>query len=344
MVKYFLSPVLALVMGFAAQAADATLMILKKDNRTFLSWSTELAPVVRQEVFRSATGSTDDGELIAVLAPDQLTYEDTSADPQLDYWYWVDVVETNNDNHSSNVSDTLSPRSTMAVAASSECYGGAVIRDRTVDCGGATIGLNCPGDGEGQPAVLTLENATVKNVRISASGGADGIHCESGTCRLENVIWEDVCEDAATNNGNTMTIVGGVAYNSNNGYGGKPDKVFQHNSKHSNTIIQGNFTLTGQHGKLYRSCGNCTNNGGPRYLTVISATVDAEIGSIAGVNRNYGDRATIRSLRIRNYRSGDPKVCEEYEGVEKGQGDSHKYGEAWETNACNVSRSNISSF
>ncbi|MCP8899087.1 pectate lyase [Gilvimarinus xylanilyticus] len=228
------------------------------------------------------------------------------------------------------------------VGDSSECYAGATLTHRFVDCGGKTIGLSCNGDSESQDPVLNLHNSSVRNVRLAANGGADGIHCEAGHCTLTDVVWEDVCEDAATNkaeNG-TMTIVGGSAYNSSGGYGGSPDKIFQHNSKNSTTFISGGFTTFGEHGKLWRSCGNCTNNGGPRNVYVYDVNIDSEIGSIVGVNRNYGDRATIRNLRIRNYSSGDPKVCEEYQGVEKGSSSS-KYGEYWNSASCDVSTSDV---
>ncbi|WP_255463554.1 RICIN domain-containing protein [Microbulbifer sp. YPW1] len=230
------------------------------------------------------------------------------------------------------------------VGSSSECYAGATLTHRFVDCGGKTIGLSCSGDSESQPPVLTLHNSSIRNVKLAANGGSDGIHCTAGNCTLADVQWHDICEDAATNKseGGTMTIVGGHVYNSaSGGYGGKPDKIFQHNSKNSTTIVSGGFTAYGQNGKLWRSCGNCTNNGGPRNLLAYDVNVDGDIGSIAGVNRNYGDVATIRDLRIRNYRAGDPKVCEEYRGVQKGSS-STKYGEYWNTYSCNVSRSDVS--
>lgn len=230
------------------------------------------------------------------------------------------------------------------VGSASECKAGATLTNRFVDCGGKTIGLSCTGDSESQGAVLTLKNASVRNVRLARNGGADGIHCKSGNCSLIDVVWEDICEDAASNlsEGGTMTIVGGTAYNSTGGYGGKPDKIFQHNSKNSTTIISGGFTALGEQGKLWRSCGNCTNNGGPRNLIVYDVNIDAKIGSIAGANRNYGDNVIIRDLRIKDYKSGSPKVCEEYKGVQKGNGESSKYGEAWNTSTCNVSRSDVS--
>jgi len=206
----------------------------------------------------------------------------------------------------------------------------------------------CTGDAEGQAPVITLKNATVKNLVIDGAAGGDGIHCTEGDCVLENVVWEEICEDAATlkSSGRTMTIIGGSAHNTTDGPGGKPDKVFQHNSKDSTIIIEGGFRLTGVHGKLWRSCGNCSNNGGPRDLVVDNVIIDAKIGSVAGVNRNYGDTATISNLAIKNYDSAKPKICEEYIGVDKKKtsAESEKKGEYWNTDACNVDKSDISSF
>ncbi|WP_238526759.1 pectate lyase [Cellvibrio japonicus] len=247
---------------------------------------------------------------------------------------------------SSSSSKSSSSTSSTSTGGSAECKAGATIENKTVDCGGKTIGLSCPGDAEGQPPVITLKNATIKNVRIAASGGADGIHCTSGSCRAENVVWEDICEDAASliSSGTKFTISGGSAYNNtSNSPGGKPDKIFQHNSKNSTFEVINGFTAKGVNGKLWRSCGNCSSNGGPRNLVVNNVTVDGTIGSIAGVNRNFGDKATIRNLKIKGYKSGSPKVCEEFKGVQKGS-ESTKYGEYWNTANCDVSKSDVTAF
>lgn len=231
------------------------------------------------------------------------------------------------------------------VASQDECYAGATLTHSFVDCGGKTIGLSCDSDNESQPPVLTLHNSSIRNVRIAANGGSDGIHCTAGNCTLANVTWEDVCEDAATNKseGGTMTIAGGSAFNSSGGYGGKPDKVFQHNSKNSTTIIAGGFAAYGVNGKLWRSCGNCSNNGGPRNLYIYDVTINGSIGSVAGVNSNFDDKAVIRNLSIQGYSSGNPPVCEEYWGVQSGES-SPKWGEFWNSPYCDVSPSDVSSF
>jgi len=255
----------------------------------------------------------------------------------------------------SSVKSSVASSSTAATGGSAECKAGMVIENKTVDCGGKTLGLTCPGDSDKQPPVITLVNATIKNVRISASGGADGIHCTSGNCVAENVVWEDVCEDAASliDSGKKFTISGGSAYNNtSNSPGGKPDKIFQHNSKNSTYEILNGFVAKGVNGKLWRSCGNCSDNGGPRNLIVNNVRIEGEIGSVAGVNRNYNDKATIRNLKIQGYKLGSPSVCEEFQGIDKKvtSGESPKFKQAdgstdfWNTASCDVSKSDITAF
>jgi len=336
---------LPLSLSVAAQSElNTTLMLTKKADKTYLSWSTEVQAVARQEIYRGTSSVFEQAERISVLDPYQKVAQDSNFDPNQDYWYWLKVVDADGQEHLSNLSATvpqLSFQPFASTANASRCKAGATFENESIDCGGITVGSSCASDAEGQKPVITLKNATVKNLRISASGGADGIHCSSGNCTLENVVWEDICEDAATNNGKTMTVKGGMAFNSANGPGGKPDKVFQQNSKNSTTVLTGNFTLTGENGKLWRSCGDCTDNGGPRYLTISGVTINGKIGSIAGVNSNYKDVATIRNLKIKDYTAGKPPVCEHYTGVKKGQGKSVKDKEYWNSASCNVSKTDV---
>ncbi|MFT3733573.1 MAG: pectate lyase [Rhodocyclaceae bacterium] len=202
----------------------------------------------------------------------------------------------------------------------------------TVDLGGKTVGTSCDGQSESQSPVFYLKDgATLKNVVIKAGGAADGIHC-AGSCTLSNVKWPDVCEDAATmkgGSGKTMTVSGGSA-------SGASDKVFQHNGIGSTVKISG-FT-GGSMGKLYRSCGNCSSNGGPRYVNISSTKITSKpsSGLVVGINSNFGDKATIRSLTVKS----GTKVCVTFKGVQKGS-ESPKIGEEWGTTACNVSKSDV---
>ncbi len=49
------------------------------------------------------------------------------------------------------------------------------------------------------------------------------------------------------------------------------------------------------------------------------------------------------NIKIKNYKEGKPKVCEEYKGVEKGNGESKKEKdeEKWNTANCKVSHSDV---
>lgn len=207
----------------------------------------------------------------------------------------------------------------------------------TFDGGGKSYGTSCNGQSESQqPVFLLKDGATLKNVVINKNA-ADGVHCE-GNCSITNVVWQDVCEDAATmkgGSGKTMRVQGGSAANAN-------DKVFQHNGKGSTISIDG-FKTTGSIGKLYRSCGNCSSNGGPRKVNIANVKIEKLTDSVAGVNANFGDVATIRNVKIKGYKLGKPQVCVEYKGVQKGK-ESSKVGEKWGTTACNVRKSDVTSY
>jgi hypothetical protein len=84
------------------------------------------------------------------------------------------------------------------------------------------------------------------------------------------------CVDAISLFGTgSVTISGGGAQNA-------PDKVVQHNGRGLVTIK--NFTVSGA-SKLYRSCGNCPNNGGPRNV-VITGVKATGVKEVAAINSN----------------------------------------------------------
>ncbi|KAK7429838.1 hypothetical protein QQZ08_003683 [Neonectria magnoliae] len=170
-------------------------------------------------------------------------------------------------------------------------------------------GRDCDNDEDtgGENAVFVLtDGAALSNVIIGARQ-LEGIHCK-GRCTLTNVWFRDVCEDAisALGNGNVL-IQGGGAQEAK-------DKVVQHNGRGTVTITD--FTVVNA-GKLYRGCGDCTNNGGPR--NVIIQNVKAKgVKNLVGINSNYKDVATISG----SCGSGVKKVCQEFKGVQKGSGKS----------------------
>ncbi|KAL1634147.1 hypothetical protein SLS56_002450 [Neofusicoccum ribis] len=158
-------------------------------------------------------------------------------------------------------------------------------------------------------AVFVLANgATLQNVIIGADA-FEGIHCE-GACTLKNVWFRDVCEDAITLKGSGAVLIeGGGAQNA-------VDKVIQHNGRGTTTIR--NFQVSNV-GKLFRSCGDCSNNGGPRNVVVDRVRAFGMKSDLVGINSNFGDTATVT-----NSCGSSKLVCQEFKGVQKGQGESPK--------------------
>ncbi|RYC78453.1 hypothetical protein BFJ63_vAg18283 [Fusarium oxysporum f. sp. narcissi] len=170
-------------------------------------------------------------------------------------------------------------------------------------------GCNTDADTGSNNAVFILENgATLSNVIIGANQ-LEGVHCK-GACTLKNVWFRDVCEDAISALGNgDVLIEGGGAQEAK-------DKVVQHNGRGTVTIKD--FTVVNA-GKLYRGCGDCTNNGGPRNVVIQNVKAKG-VSELVGINSNYGDTANISGSCGSNVK----KVCQEYKGVQKGNGDSEK--------------------
>jgi hypothetical protein len=169
------------------------------------------------------------------------------------------------------------------------------------------------GDGsqdESQDPMFTVaDGGTIKNVIIGVPAG-DGIHC-LGTCTIQNVWWEDVGEDAATQKGTktgqVMTIDGGGAQKAS-------DKVFQHNGP--GTMVIKNF-LAKDIGKLYRSCGNCKTQF-KRTVIVQNVTVVAPAKVLVGINTNFGDKATLSGITIQGDTSKKVSICDRFTGNSSG--------------------------
>lgn len=187
--------------------------------------------------------------------------------------------------------------------------------------------LSGGGQGEGQPPLFDVqEGGVVRNV-IIGSAAADGIHCK-GNCTIDHVWWEDIGEDAATAMGPAGTIMNvtcGAAFNGS-------DKTFQFNGRGELHISK--FYVQSS-GKLARTCGDCTNNGGPRKL-VINDVITRDVSTIVGINTNFGDIATIRNLTLNNSGTSKTKICQVYKGVVKGSGSSSALGVEFDTANCDV--------
>ncbi|KAL3426739.1 pectate lyase [Phlyctema vagabunda] len=172
--------------------------------------------------------------------------------------------------------------------------------------------------GEADAMFILEPGATIQNVILGAEQ-AEGIHCR-GTCTIKNVWWEDVCEDAATfkHTSGTSYVIGGGAQKAE-------DKIFQFNGR--GTVSIKDF-YANDYGKVIRSCGDCTGNGGPRNV-IIDGVVAKDGGVLCGINTNFGD-----TCKISNSCQDNNKSCDRYKGVEKGSGSSSKIGSGPDGTYC----------
>jgi hypothetical protein len=207
-----------------------------------------------------------------------------------------------------------------------------VAAGQVFDGGNRRYNLSGGSQSEGQPPVIdVMDGGTVKNVIIGPLA-ADGIHCR-GNCTLDHVWWEDTGEDAATAlgpAGTVMTVNCGAAFNGS-------DKTFQFNGRGELRIS--NFYVA-KSGKLVRSCGDCTGNGGPRRIFV-NNVITRDVPTIVGINTNFGDVAVIRNLTLNNSGTSKTKICQVYKGVVKGQGSTKALGVEFNTSNCQVSQGDV---
>ncbi|WZH43588.1 pectate lyase-domain-containing protein [Fusarium acuminatum] len=184
-----------------------------------------------------------------------------------------------------------------AIPVSGELDGGMTYYDRS-----PAVCRDQEETGEADAMFILEDGATLRNV-IIGPGQAEGVHCK-GSCTLENVWFEDVCEDAITlkQKSGTSVIRGGGAFHAS-------DKVVQFNGR--GTVEISDFYVE-DYGKLVRSCGNCKDNGGPRNV-VIENIAAVNGGVLCGINTNYGDTCTIS-----NTCQDAGKNCDLFEGNSDG--------------------------
>jgi hypothetical protein len=118
----------------------------------------------------------------------------------------------------------------------------------------------------------------------------------------------------------TSNIIGGGAFHAS-------DKVVQFNG--FGTVNIKNF-YANDYGKLLRSCGNCSNNGGARHA-VLDGVVAVDGGVLCGINTNYGDTCTVT-----NSCQDDGKTCDRFTGNNSGK-EPPKIGSGPDGQFCKVS-------
>ncbi|KAI9167251.1 putative pectate lyase F [Paramyrothecium foliicola] len=215
---------------------------------------------------------------------------------------------------------TTLPRSSGAVASPTPITvtgnfdGGMKLYDRSSRV--------CQGQSETgeKDAIFILENGAVLSNVIIGPNQAEGVHCR-GTCTLNNVWWSDVCEDAITlkQSSGTSYINGGGAFKAD-------DKIVQFNGR--GTVQIKNF-FASDYGKVVRSCGNCSGNGGPRNI-ILNNVIAKDGGVLCGINTNYGDTCIIN-----NVCQDSNKSCDRYTGNANGD-EPKKIGSGPDGTYCKV--------
>ncbi|GME52729.1 hypothetical protein GTA08_BOTSDO00408 [Neofusicoccum parvum] len=139
----------------------------------------------------------------------------------------------------------------------------------------------------------TLRNCVIGPAQV------EGVHCE-GECVLENVWFEDVCEDAVTfrQERGTSYVVGGGAFNA-------VDKIMNHNG--GGTVIVQNYYAE-QFGKILRSCSDC-NNMASRFIILQNVWAVGGL-DLVGLNADSGDQAQITA----SCAQGVERACTVYQG------------------------------
>ncbi|KAF1314604.1 Polysaccharide lyase, partial [Globisporangium splendens] len=163
--------------------------------------------------------------------------------------------------------------------------------------------VQCEGQTESgkETAVFLVETgATLKNV-IIGKNQMEGVHCEKSGCTIENVWWDDVCEDALSikrgSASSVSKVIGGGARYAD-------DKIIQHNG-YGTVTIDGFYAE--DFGKLYRSCGTCGSI--QRKVTVSNVYVVDPSVSVITVNQNNNDQATLSNIKVKTSKKSIP-ICQ----------------------------------
>ncbi|KAJ7187114.1 pectate lyase C [Mycena filopes] len=187
----------------------------------------------------------------------------------------------------------------------------------------------CKGQSEGGDAdavFLLAEGATLSRVTIGANQ-AEGVHC-LGSCTLDHVYFEDVCEDAITIKQTSASAVSRINFG---GVSNADDKIVQHNG--AGTVIINSFYAE-NFGKVYRSCGNCGTQFARHVQINDLWAVNGDV--VAGINTNFKDTATIRTTQVDDV----DDICVKYTGNSNGD-EPVEIGSGSDSTSCLYSSSDI---
>jgi len=165
-------------------------------------------------------------------------------------------------------------------------------------------------EGGTDDAVFILEaKATLKNV-ILGPNSIKHVYCIDDGCIIENVWWEDACENAVTLDFNPRTDYGrffirGCGFRNGRG------NVIQHNSA-GDAIIQNVYIENSK--QFYSSCENCKDRYQGKRTALLNKVTASNVEILAGYNVNYGDVVRLYDVEFLG-----GHICKKFEGRNDGK-------------------------
>jgi hypothetical protein len=202
-----------------------------------------------------------------------------------------------------------------------------------LDCAGLTLSQPCGITLPGSPLFVLQDGARLRNVTLIDSY----VSC-NGACTMENVHWRSQCKTSVdmaaliqsyTNGGRRdVRVIGSSAM-------GKFGALFHLNTPDSTLFVR-QFNFAGAADSLTGVAQDLSQR---LHYDLDGISIGGEIRrGIASVRPHMGDTATLRNLRIFNYRPGSPALCMSYRLF----GDKPQLlGEQWGSTNCNVSDSDV---
>ncbi|MBS1210811.1 MAG: pel3B [Proteobacteria bacterium] len=234
---------------------------------------------------------------------------------------------------------------------------GATVSNLHIKSGAGGHGISC-----------TAGNCTLKNVTWDeVCEHAAGNYSEGGTFSIYNSTATQVLDNLYEHGNSPDKFFQDNAYNSKmyvrtfTAVMVKSTASGKTKNSSGSSIAVKTYTASG---KIMRTCGDCSSNKGGRTIDLDGLTVkhvDASgtrvsgpgLSTVVGINAswdstvpspyNVPDKAILRNLKIQDYKSGSPAVCDTYVGS-RTHNASTKIGEKWNTSSCNVSTSDVKSF
>ncbi|WP_345531219.1 pectate lyase [Viridibacterium curvum] len=235
---------------------------------------------------------------------------------------------------------------------------GAIVKNVRIAAGGGGHGISCLAGN------CTLRNVVWEEVCEHAAGN----YSEGGTFSIYDSTAYQMLDNAYEHGSKPDKFFQDNAFNS---------KMYVRNF--TAIMVQSDLTATTtkdksgksislakytSSGKILRTCGDCSSNKGGRTIDLDGLTVKYQnaagtrlsgpgISTIVGIDTtwdstvpspyNVPDKAILRNLKIQDYKSGTPTVCDAYVGTRTTDA-STKLGEKWksDTAQCDVTTADVS--